>query len=86
MPEPTPPRTIAEIQADYQQQCVRAGHLNYQLFALNEQICNVSRDLEVLNAALRTLNIEAAAAQATEAKAPAASEPAAAEEAPSAKT
>lgn len=46
------PRTVADIQAEYQGLCTKAGHLQYQVHAL-------SADLEVVNSALRELNIEA---------------------------
>lgn len=54
-------RSIEEIQQAYQQACVRAGHLQYQVFAL-------SQELEVVNQSLRDLNLEAAAVQAEASK------------------
>lgn len=65
------PRPIDEVQKEYQALCVRAGHIQYQIFALG-------KDLEVLNETLRDLNLEAAASQQSQ---PAA-EPTKTEEAP----
>lgn len=55
-------RTIPEIQQEYQNACLRAGHLQYQVFTL-------SNDLEMLNSTLRDLNLEAAAVKAADDKA-----------------
>lgn len=52
-------RTVAEIQNEYQSGCLKAGHINYQIYTLG-------RDLELLNSSLRDLNLEAAAAQVAE--------------------
>lgn len=52
-------RTVAEIQSEYQSGCLKAGHINYQIYTLG-------RDLELLNSTLRDLNLEAASAQAAE--------------------
>lgn len=52
-------RTVPEIQNEYQGLCLRAGHLNYQIYAL-------SKDLDMVQNSLRDLNIEAATAQAAE--------------------
>lgn len=53
-------RTIPEIQQEYQNLCLKAGHLQYQVY-------NHTRDLEMINSELRDLNLEAAAVQAAEA-------------------
>lgn len=60
-------RTIADIQAEYQGSCTRAGHLQYQVFTLQ-------KDLDLLNDKLRELNLEAAAVQRAEDEAKAAAE------------
>jgi len=57
MSEEKKSRTVAEISQEYSGACTRAGHLQYQIDAL-------SQDLKVLNSAMRDLNFEAAAAQA----------------------
>ena len=49
-------RTFDEIQAEYASLCTRAGHIQYQVFALN-------KDLELLNNTLRDLNLEGATAK-----------------------
>lgn len=56
-------RTVKEIQADYSNLCVRAGHLNYSIFAL-------SIDLDLIHEQMKDLNIEGATAQKAEAEAP----------------
>lgn len=58
----TKKRTIAEIQQQYQDLCLKAGHLQYQVYTL-------SRDVEMVNAELRDLNLEAAGLKAAEEKA-----------------
>lgn len=50
-----PSRTIPEIQQEYQQNCTRAGHLQYQIYTLE-------KDLALVNDLLRNLNFEASAA------------------------
>lgn len=60
-------RSVAEIQAEYQGLCTRAGHFQYQIF-------NFTKDLELVNQKLRDLNFEAAAAHQAEQEAAKASE------------
>jgi hypothetical protein len=48
----TKTRTVEDIQQEYQQGCLRAAHLQYQISAL-------SKDLDILNSSLRDLNLEA---------------------------
>lgn len=52
-------RSIPEIQQEYQNLCLKAGHVQYQLFT-NQ------KDLELLNGELRKLNLEAAAVKAAQ--------------------
>lgn len=52
-------RTVQEIQNEYAQLCTRAGHLQYQVYTF-------AKDLEIVNATLRDLNVEAAASQQAE--------------------
>lgn len=52
-------RSIPEIQSEYQNLCLKAGHLQYQVYTF-------SRDLEMVNQELRDLNLEAAAVKAVE--------------------
>lgn len=59
MSEETKTRTVADIQQEYQQSCLRAGHLQYQIDAL-------SKDLSLLNSTMRDLNLEAADLKAKE--------------------
>lgn len=75
------PRSIPEIQSEYQQLCTKAGHLQYQAF------CH-EKDLAIVNDELRSLNLEAAAAQqaANEAAAKAEAEKAKAKEEPPVET
>lgn len=54
-------RSIAEIQAEYQNQCLKAGHCQYQIFTF-------SKELEMINQVLRDLNLEASAVKAAEDK------------------
>ncbi len=54
-------RTVTEIHQDYSNLCVKAGHLQYSLYAL--QI-----DLDLVNEQLKDLNVEGAAAQKAEAE------------------
>lgn len=56
-PEPKVHRSVQEIQQEYSQVCMKAGHAQYQLFT-------IQRDLDALNDTLRSLNIEAAQAKA----------------------
>ncbi len=60
-------RTVTEIHQDYSNLCVKAGHLQYSLYAL--QI-----DLDLVNEQLKDLNLEGAAAQKAEAELKAAAE------------
>ncbi len=55
--EAKPARTVEQIQNEYTQQCVRAGHTQYQ-------IAQLQKDLELMNRSLRDLNLEAATVQA----------------------
>jgi len=50
-------RGIPDIQTEYQQCCVKAGHLQYQ-------IATMGKDLGLLNDTMRDLNFEAAGLQA----------------------
>ena len=50
-------RTIEQIKTEYADLCARAGHLQYQVFTH-------TKDLELVNNALRDLNFEAAKVQA----------------------
>lgn len=59
--EAKPERTMAQIQAEYQQLCFKAGQLQYQVKTGKD-------DLELVNKELRSLNLEAAAMKADEAK------------------
>lgn len=61
------PRSIPEIQVEYQNLCLKAGQLQYQVAALN-------KELEIVNDAIRDLNFEAAASKKAEDDAKAASE------------
>ena len=63
MTQETKPRTVASIEQEYHQSCLRAGHLQYQIDAL-------SRDLSLLNDTMRDLNLEAADLKAKEAAKP----------------
>jgi len=54
-------RTLEDVKKEYGDGCVKAGHLQYQIFTL-------SKDLEVLNNVLRDLNLEAAKLQNEESK------------------
>ena len=57
--EPKARRKIAEIQQEYQQLCLRAGHTQYQLYTLK-------KDMELINDSLRNLNAEATAVKPLE--------------------
>ena len=46
-------KTVESIQQEYTQLCARAGHVQYQLHTLTQ-------DLEQINLQLRDLNLEAA--------------------------
>lgn len=50
-------RTIEDIKIEYGNLCVKAGHLQYQLYVL-------AKDLELVNSSLKDLNFEAAKIQA----------------------
>lgn len=52
MSEQAKSRSMEEIQSEYNGLCLRAGHLQYQI-AAHEQ------DLELINQQLRSLNLEA---------------------------
>lgn len=52
-------RSIPEIQQEYQNLCLKAGHLQYQVYTF-------TKDLEAVNKELRDLNLEAAAVKAAE--------------------
>lgn len=52
-------KTVAEIQQEYSQGCARAGHAQYQIYTL-------TKELDLLNESLKSLNIEAAKASAEE--------------------
>lgn len=60
-------RSLEEIQQEYQNLCLKAGHLQYQISA-------ISKDLELVNGQLREINFEAAAVQAKAQPAPVVSE------------
>ncbi len=45
-------RKVEDIQSEYGQLCTKAGHLQYQIYAL-------SKDLALVNEQLRELNFEA---------------------------
>jgi hypothetical protein len=58
---PTPvaekkPRTLQDVQVDYQNGCLKAGQMQYQIAVL-------SKDLEMLNSVIKDLNFEAAQLQ-----------------------
>ena len=55
-------RSVKEIQDDYTQLCARAGHLQYSISALGD-------DLRLVNEQLKQLNIEGGIAQKREAEA-----------------
>jgi hypothetical protein len=61
------PRPVSEVQSEYSSLCMKAGHVNYQLFTL-------SNDLKLINEQLRDLNLEAAASQKFELEAKAKAE------------
>lgn len=50
-------RTVEVIHREYSQLCSQAGHLQYNITVL-------TKDLELLNEQLKSLNLEAAAIQA----------------------
>ena len=68
-------RQIGDIQMDYQSNCTKAGHLQYQIKTLSD-------DLGMVNGLLRELNLEAAALQAKAVESTPAPETAPAEAAP----
>ena len=47
-------RKLSDIQAEYQGNCTKAGHLQYQIKTLSD-------DLAMVNGVLRELNLEASA-------------------------
>lgn len=49
------PRSVPEIQQEYQSLCTKVGHFEYQVFALQKEIA-------LAKESLRDLNFEAAAA------------------------
>lgn len=53
------PRPLTEIQQEYHELCTRAGHIQYQISALKI-------DLDLVNASLREVNLEAFEAQKAE--------------------
>lgn len=53
-------RSVQDCQNDYQNMCLKAGHLQYQIFTLK-------KDLELVNESLRDVNLEAAGIKAKEA-------------------
>lgn len=55
-PQFKPPRSMPEIQQEYQSLCTKAGHTQYQIYTLQ-------KDLDAMYSTLRDLNFEAAAAQ-----------------------
>lgn len=59
MSEEKKQRTVIEIQQEYHGVCAKAGHLQYSIKTLNN-------DLEAVNQTLLDLNLEAAAAKAAE--------------------
>jgi hypothetical protein len=59
MSEENKPRTIPEIQQEYQSHCLRAGDIQYR-------ITQYQSDLDLVNNRLRDLNIEAAQIKAKE--------------------
>lgn len=56
-------RKIEDIQGEYQQGCIKAGHIQYQIFCLQD-------DLDLLNSTFRDLNLEAATVKAAQEAAP----------------
>lgn len=54
-------RSVADIQKDYSELCVRAGHLAYSIRALEKDLASVQQVQE-------DLNLEGAAAQKREAE------------------
>lgn len=54
-------RTLDQIQQEYQNLCLKSGHMQYQIEAL-------SVDLDMVNKEMRDLNFEAAAAKKAEAE------------------
>ncbi len=64
------PRTLEAIQQEYQQTCLNAGHVQYQLSAIRSdadaKVNELEKGLTNLNSKLRDLNIEAAASQKAE--------------------
>jgi endonuclease III len=50
------PRTLHDVQLDYQNACLKAGQMQYQKAMLEE-------DLNMLNSAIKDINLEAAKLQ-----------------------
>ena len=63
MADQTTPKTFEQIQQEYASLCTRAGHIQYQRFAMKS-------DLEVINNQLRDLNFAAAALKSPAPEAP----------------
>ena len=57
MSEEKKERTVDSIHREYSELCARAGHIQYQIAVM-------SKDLELINEQLKTLNLEAASKQA----------------------
>lgn len=54
-------RTLDEVRQEYSNLCAKAGHVQYQIAVLGD-------DLKLINDQIKELNLEAAKIQATEAK------------------
>ncbi len=54
-------KTVEELQVEYTKLCSKAGHLQYQISTLSDE-------LKTVNETLRSLNLEAAAAVADKKK------------------
>jgi len=52
-------RTVEEIQQEYARTCTKAGHTQYQIYTLQNE-------LDLLNSTLKDLNIEASLAPRAE--------------------
>lgn len=61
MSETKKPRTMQELQGEYQGLCTKAGDLQYKIWALK-------KDLELVNDTLRNINFEAVESQNQAAK------------------
>lgn len=60
---PTPIRTKDQISREYSALCTKAGHAHYNLVT-------IQKDIEMMQAAMRDLNLEAAAVAKAEAEKP----------------